>query len=52
MLEIEAKEHKDIMGLLTESQQKEVEAIEAKDKEAAKAGRAHKATTQPSADAK
>ena len=52
MHEIEAKEKKDIMALLTESQQKEVEAIEEKDKEAAKASRTHKATTQPSAEAK
>ena len=52
MHEIEAKEHKDIMALLTDSQKKEVEEIEAKDKEAAKAGRTHRSTTQPSAEAK
>ena len=51
MHEIEAKEHKDIMALLTDAQQKEVETVEAKDKEAARTARSHRATTQPSADA-
>lgn len=44
--EIDAKEHKDIMALLTEDQQKEVAEIEKKDK-AARSTR--KPTTQPAA---
>ena len=40
---IDAKEHKDIMALLTEDQQKEVAAIEMKEKSA----RSRKPTTQP-----
>jgi Spy/CpxP family protein refolding chaperone len=45
--EIDAKEHKDIMALLTEDQQKEVAEIEKKDK----AARSKKPTTQPAAAA-
>jgi len=45
--DIEAKEHDDILALLTDDQKKEIAAIEAKDKT-----KTHKATTQPAAEAK
>lgn len=46
--DIEAKEHSDILALLSDAQKTEVAAIEAKEKEGAR----HKATTQPAASAK
>lgn len=46
--EIDAKEHTDILAVLTDDQKKEVETIEVKDKEAQRAARSKKATTQPS----
>lgn len=49
--EIDAKENQDILAVLTDDQKKEVAAIEAKDKEAQRAARSKKATTQPSAAA-
>jgi hypothetical protein len=45
---IEAKEHADILAMLTDDQKKEVAELELKAKEAQRAARAKKPTTQPS----
>jgi Spy/CpxP family protein refolding chaperone len=50
--DIEAKEHADILAVLTPDQKKEIAAIEAKEKAAAHDAKAHKPTTQPAAAAK
>ncbi|HEY2586979.1 MAG TPA: hypothetical protein VGI81_14635 [Tepidisphaeraceae bacterium] len=44
---IEAKEHADILALLTDEQKKEVAELEAKAKEAQRTARSKKPTTQP-----
>lgn len=49
---IDAKEHEDILAVLTDDQKKEIATIEEKDKEAQRASRSKKgATTQPAAAA-
>lgn len=48
---IDAKEHTDILAVLSDNQKKEVATIEEKDKEAQRASRRKASTTQPSAAA-
>lgn len=48
---IDAKEHADILAVLSDEQKKEVATIELKDKEAQRASRRKSATTQPAAAA-